>query len=86
MERVSIQNIVVRFFSDRAEAADQAGIMNMKVYQHDNINQFVVCSDIQVGFPEIFDTTGVIFSEKTQKRNIESRLWVAEFIKDLKEA
>lgn len=83
MERVAIHNIVVRFFSSQEAAEKEARVLDMKVFQHAGLNQFVFSHDITVEHPEIFDTTSLIFSPRTQASDLNARLWMKEFVKEL---
>lgn len=83
MERVSIHNIVVRFFSSQETAEKAASVLGLKVFKHAGTNQFVYSSDITAEHPEIFDTTSLIFTKRTQASDLNARLWMGEFVKEL---
>lgn len=84
-ERVSVDNVVVRFFSEKSEAESVANILNAKTFQVGEENRYLISSDITVEQPEIFDCQGMIFSTKSQSRSLEARLWIQEMVKDMKE-
>ncbi len=82
-ERVSIHNIVVRFLTKKEDADKISKITGMKVYQHGGINRYVLSDAINTEHPEIHDAFGLIFSDESQKQNIDSKNWVSDFVKDL---
>lgn len=84
-ERVSVDNVVVRFFSEKSEAESVAKILNAKTFQVGEENRYLISSDITIEQPEIFDCHGMIFSAKSQSRSLEARLWIQEVVKDMKE-
>lgn len=83
MERVSINNIVVRFFTDKEVATSVAHNMGLSVFQHENINRFVLAKSVVDDTAEIFDSAGVIFSEQTLQKSPISKVWQKEFVASL---
>lgn len=84
MERVSVDNIVVRFFTDKSEAEHVALLMGFQVFAHSIEGRYVVANTLEGDYPEIYDAVGLVMSAKAQARNLESRLWVKEMVNSLK--
>tara|TARA_Y100001973_G_C4948358_1_gene209056 strand:+ start:220 stop:480 length:261 start_codon:yes stop_codon:yes gene_type:complete len=83
MERVTINNYVVRFFSSVEEAADTAKVLGLNIYQHDNANQYLVADDLSLEVPEIIDASGMIFSKRSIQSSDTIKLWIKELSSNL---
>jgi len=83
MERVSINNYVVRFFSSVEEAAYTAKVLGLNIYQHDNTNQYLVADDLSLEIPEIIDASGMIFSKPSIQNSETIKLWIKELSANL---
>ncbi len=82
-ERVSINNIVIRFMTSKDYAKKIADITGMKIYQFGDFNLYVLSYDITKEYPEIHDATGLILSSDCQTRFIDSKTWINDFLKNL---
>lgn len=83
MERVTINNYVVRFFSSVEEAADTAKLLGLNIYQHDNTNQYIVADDISLETPEIIDSIGMLFSKSSIQNSDFIKLWIKSLSSNL---
>jgi hypothetical protein len=86
MERVSVDNIVVRFFTEKSEAEHVALLMGFQVFKHSVSGRYVIASTLESDYPEIYDAVGLVMSAKNQARNLDSRLWVEEMKRSLSPA
>jgi hypothetical protein len=82
-ERVSVDNYVVRFYTSVDDARDAAKYDHMQVCQYGQDNRFVITPDKDVEHPELIDTTGVIFSQRSQENDGQVKLWMTEFVAEL---
>jgi hypothetical protein len=82
-ERVSVNNYVVRFYTTLEDARHAAKFEHLQVCQYGGINRFVITPDKDAEHPELIDTTGVIFSQRSQESDGTVKLWVTEFVDKL---
>lgn len=82
-ERVSVDNYVVRFYTKVEDARDAAKYEHMQVCQYGQDNRFVITPDKDADHPELIDTTGVIFSQRSQENDGQVKLWMTEFVAEL---
>lgn len=82
-ERVAVNNYVVRFYTTVEDARDAAKFEHMQVCQYAGVNQFIITPDKDAEHPELIDTTGVIFSKKSQENDNNVKLWISEFVAEM---
>lgn len=83
-ERVSVDNYVVRFYTSIEDARQAAKYEHMQVCQYGEDNRFIITPDKDAVHPELIDTTGVIFSQRSQENDGTVKLWMTEFVSALK--
>lgn len=82
-ERVSVNNYVVRFYTKVEDARHAAKYEHMQVCQFGGENRFIITPDKDVEHPELIDTTGVIFSQRSQENDCNVKLWMTDFVAKL---
>lgn len=82
-ERVSVDNYVVRFYTKVEDARQAAKYEHMQVCQFGGQNRYIITPDKDVEHPELIDTTGVIFSQRSQENDGHVKLWMTEFVAKL---